>query len=56
MRILDAFEKPENVEIHVALSRQEIEYIISDIEDGSVNDRALSYTVTDEFMAYLRSL
>lgn len=56
MRILNQPEKPENVEVHVALTRREIECIVSDIETGNVNNREDSYVVTDEFMAYLRSL
>lgn len=56
MRILNQPQKPENVEIHVALSRREIEYIIEDIENDTANDKSASYAVTDDFMAYLRSL
>jgi hypothetical protein len=56
MRILNQPEKPENVEVHVVLSRYEIECIINDIESGDVQDHDLAYAVTNEFMTYLRSL
>ncbi len=56
MRILNQPEKPENVEVHVILSRGEIECIISDIKNGDVNDEDAAYLVTNEFMNYLRSL
>lgn len=56
MRILNQPEKPENVEVHVALSRREIEYIIIDIMTGDVRDGDDAYPVTNEFMNYLRSL
>lgn len=56
MRIMNQPEKPENAEIHVILSRLEIERVISDIEDGDVNRPDQAYHATNEFMRYLRSL
>jgi hypothetical protein len=54
MRILNQPEKPENAEVHVILSRQELERLLYDIE----NETSFSsfYTSSQEFVSYLRAL
>lgn len=51
---MEFVRKPEEVEIHVKMTRTELGHIVADMRDGATRDDP--YEATREFMDYLKGL